>query len=109
MALSVARGIGAGWTSFFWETANMNAREYLNSKQDGHIIKIGRWVQADEEPYCRGRGRAMIVDPDEKLAVFLEDCQGEFCAGTIVKFTFLSDFNADDQYRVSGSPANIRD
>jgi hypothetical protein len=57
---------------------------------------------------CVGRGHALVLDPDNRIAVMLESCgdpaDSGYAAGDIVGF-FL---HPEAEARITGSPARVR-
>src|SRR5437867_12762269 len=83
----------------------MEAREFLDAARDAGLV-LSLVAYDGTEPV--GRGRALVLDRDNRIAIMLENC-GEpgdsgVAAGDIVGY-FL---HPEAEARITGSPARIR-
>ncbi len=79
----------------------MEAREYLDLlKDEKAIIRLAHY----DGDICDGRGFAVVIDEDERIAVLLEDCGSSGVrAGAIVAFIT----HPEAEPRIVGSPAYV--
>ncbi len=84
---------------------HLEARDYLNHLQaGGRILFLARF----REDECIGRGRALILNDEDRVAVMLEPC-GEpknsgVDAGDLVNYTV----HTEAEPKIVGNPASIR-
>ena len=87
------------------------ARDYLNYQQSaGHILRLARWgADPNGNENCVGRGKALILNSDDRVAVMLEDCGDPEVsgvhAGDLVNY---DDHPELGELRIVGSPATVR-
>ena len=82
----------------------LEARDYLNHLQAGEEILFMARYREDE---CVGRGRALILNGEDRVAVMLEDC-GEpdvsgIRAGNLVNYIV----HPEAEPKIVGNPASI--
>jgi hypothetical protein len=83
----------------------LEARDYLNHlKGDGQILRLARYQGSE----CVGRGQALILNEDDRIAVMLEDCADPadtgIRAGDLVNYLT----HPEAEPKLVGSPASIR-
>lgn len=90
----------------------MDAREYVAAiVDDKAVLWVGVYDKADPER-CLGRGHAVLIDEEERMAIFVTDCGtangGGLPRGTLVK---VSRPHPEDrgELRVVGEPAFIKE
>jgi hypothetical protein len=85
--------------------AKMEAREYLDLLKDDKGILCLAQYSGDA---CDGRGHAVIINEEHRIAVMLEDCgfpdQTGVRAGYLVKFVL----HPEGEPKILGTPATIR-
>ena len=83
----------------------MEAREFLDAARDaGLVLRLAAYSGTE----CVGRGQALVLNQENRIAVMLEHCgdpiRSGFAAGDIVCY-FL---HPEAEPRIIGSPARIR-
>jgi hypothetical protein len=83
----------------------LEARDYLNHlNANGRVLKLARY----EGEKCVGRGRALILNDEDCIAVMLENCgdpaDSGVCAGYLVNYIT----HPEAEHKLVGSPASIR-
>ncbi len=88
----------------------MDAQQYLNEvTESGRIVRFARWLDSE----CTGRGRGLILDRDQCIAVLIEDCgvpsttHEGLAAGAIVHY-YESPDAPSDRVRVVDRPAYVQ-
>jgi hypothetical protein len=83
----------------------MEAKEYLDLLKDEKAILRFAHYRGDK---CDGRGHAVIIDADQRIAVMLEDCGDAkdtgIGAGNIVKYLL----HPEGEPKIVGTPATIK-
>lgn len=83
----------------------MEAREFLGAARDAALVRRLSVYSGSE---FVGRGQALILDKDNRIAVMLENCgdpvDSRVTAGDIVGY-FL---HPEAEARITGSPASVR-
>ena len=82
----------------------MEAREFLDAARDaGLILRLAAYNGKE----CVGRGQALVLDQENRIAVMLENCgdstDSGITAGDIVGY-FL---HPEAEARITGSPARV--
>ena len=79
----------------------LEARDYLNHLQAGGKILLMARYREDE---CVGRGRALILNGEDRVAVMLEDCgHSGIRAGNLVNYIV----HQEAEPKIVGNPASI--
>ncbi len=80
----------------------LEARDFLNYLQSGgRILRLARFEGLE----CVGRGQALILSDEDRIAVMLENCgDSGVRAGDLVNY-FI---HPEAEPKIVGSPASIR-
>ncbi|MEX0714637.1 MAG: hypothetical protein WD278_20030 [Pirellulales bacterium] len=84
----------------------MDAREYLATAQaNQRIVQLAKYDETDQ---CVGRGRALVIDPQQRIAVMLEHCG--FPGITLVRAGNLVQYvpGTGAEWRIAGDPVDIQ-
>ena len=86
------------------DEGRLEARDYVNHLQAaGQILRLAGFREGE----CVGRGRALILNHEDRVAVMLEDCgdpaESSVRAGNSVNYIV----HPDGEPKIVGSPASI--
>lgn len=83
----------------------LEARDYLNYLQSGKRIRRLAMYKGTK---CVGRGQALVLSEDDRIAVMLEDCgdpaDSGVLAGNLVNYVD----HPENESRIVGTPASVR-
>lgn len=83
----------------------MQAREFLDAATDADLIVRLASYSGDQ---CVGRGRALIIDRDNRIAMMLEDCGDPIDTGAAAGSVVCYFQHPEAESRITGSPASVR-
>ena len=83
----------------------MEAREYLDAAKDaGLVIRLAAYTGSE----CVGRGRALVLDQENRIAVMLENCGDATDSGVVAGDIVGYFLHPEAEPRITGSPATVR-
>jgi hypothetical protein len=87
------------------EEIHLEARDYLNYLQaGGRILTLARF----REDECIARGRALILNDEDRVAVMLEDCGDPAFSGVRAGNLVNYILHPEGDPKIVGNPASVR-